>query len=564
MNIDLYRKISKVSLGKEKADLVFKNAFVVNVFTSEIIESDVAICEGVIAGLGKYSGKKEIDVKGKYLVPGFIDSHLHFESTLLSPAQIIKKASISGTTTFIADPHEAANVCGKEGIEYILDHTENVDANVFIMMPSCVPAISTEDNGCIFDSNMMESYVSNSRVLGLGEVMNAPAVIDADIEMHKKLNLFDICDGHAPGLNVYELNAYKLAGIDTDHECTSFDYALAEARVGMQVHIREGSAAKNLEAIVKGIIDNELDTRNFCFCTDDRHIDDIIKEGHISNCVRKAINLGLDPVKAICMATINAARTYKLDNLGAIAPGYQADIIVMNDLKNVDIESVYFKGNVIDDKKELKEEPAPAKLIDSVHVKPFTKKDIQYIIKDDLSPVIRVIGGQILTQKVMCKLPEYNGIFKPNKTYNKVLVVERHKKTGKLGVGAVLGFGISKGAIASTVSHDSHNIITVGDNDDDIMLATEKLIENKGGYTLVNDGKVVKTLPLPVMGLMTQMPFEKVIPVAREIIDTAHKMGVSKDIDPLTTLSFLALPVIPEIRITTRGLLDVLINKYLI
>ena len=226
MDIDLYRKISKVSLGEEKADLVFKNALVVNVFTSEIIEADVAICEGIIAGVGSYKGKKEIDIKGKYLVPGFIDSHLHFESTLLSPPQIIKEASACGTTTYIADPHEAANVCGKEGIDYILEHTEDVDANVFVMMPSCVPALPIEDNGCVFDSEMMKHYLSNPRILGLGEVMNAPAVIGADVEMHKKLNLFDICDGHASGLNEFELNAYRLAGISTDHECTEFNYAL--------------------------------------------------------------------------------------------------------------------------------------------------------------------------------------------------------------------------------------------------------------------------------------------------------------------------------------------------
>lgn len=564
MNVELYRKISKVSLGEEQADLVFKGAFVVNVFTSEIIEADVAVCEGIIAGVGEYEGKREIDAKGKYLVPGFIDSHLHFESTLLSPPQIIKEASVCGTTTYIADPHEAANVCGKDGIDYILEHTEDVDANVFIMMPSCVPAVLAEDNGCIFDSEMMKPYISNPRVLGLGEVMNVPAVIGADTEMHKKLNLFNICDGHAPGLNTFELNAYKLLGISTDHECMDFDYALKEARTGMQVHIREGSAAKNLEDIVKGIIRNDLDTRNFCFCTDDRHIDDIITEGHISNCVRKAIALGLDPIKAICMATINAARTYKLDNLGAIAPGYQADIIVMNDLKAVDIDSVYFKGNIIDPKKELKEKPAPARLMNSIHVKPFGKEDIQHKIGETEVPVIKIVSGQILTEKVMCKLPEDGGLFKPNSEYNKVLVVERHKETGKLGVGAVLGFGISGGAIASTVSHDSHNIIVIGDNDDDIILAAKELIEARGGYILVSNGRVIKTLPLPVMGLMTQMPFEKVTPVAHEIIDIAYKMGVSRDIDPFTTLSFLALPVIPEIRITTRGLFDVLGNKYLV
>ncbi len=564
MDIDLYRKISKVSLGEEKADLVFKNALVVNVFTSEIIEADVAICEGIIAGVGSYKGKKEIDIKGKYLVPGFIDSHLHFESTLLSPPQIIKEASACGTTTYIADPHEAANVCGKEGIDYILEHTEDVDANVFVMMPSCVPALPIEDNGCVFDSEMMKHYLSNPRILGLGEVMNAPAVIGADVEMHKKLNLFDICDGHASGLNEFELNAYRLAGISTDHECTEFNYALKEARIGMQVHIREGSAAKNLENIVKGIIKNKLDTRSFCFCTDDRHIDDIIREGHISNCVRKAINLGLDPIKAICMATINAARTYKLNNLGAIAPGYQADIIVMNDLNTVDIESVYFKGNIVDVKNKLKEKEPSSKLTNSIHIKPFGKEDIQYRIKRSELPVIKVVGGQILTKKVMCRLPESDGIFKPNSEYNKVLIVERHKETGNLGVGAVLGFGISGGAIASTVSHDSHNMIVVGDNDDDIIMAAKELISTKGGYTLVSNGKVVKTLPLPVMGLMTQEPFEKVTLVAHEIKDIAYKMGVSRDIDPFTTLSFLALPVIPEIRITTRGLFDVSENKYLV
>lgn len=559
-----YVHASNVARGLEKADLVLKNGFVINVFTEEIDKADVAIVDGMIASIGEYIGKQELDMSGRYVCPGFIDSHLHLESTLVTPAELIYQAAQCGTTTFIVDPHESANVSGCAGIDYILEQTEEVPANVFVMMPSCVPATNIDDNGYNLTADKMLPYLEHKRMLGLGEVMNYLAVVNGDINMLEKLELYKskMIDGHAPFLDIKDLSAYIFAGISTDHECVDYNYAMEERRRGMTVLIREGSAAKNLEAIVKGIIKNHSDTSGFCFCTDDKHIEDIRKEGHINFNVKKAVGLGLDVMKAIKMATIQAAQCYGLKGLGAIAPGYQADLVIYDDLEQLNVQSVYYKGLLIQKDKQIKMKPCSDLLKNTVHLKHFSKSSLQLKITSNPYHVIQMVEKQIITKDI---LVDFSGMefFKPDDTYKKIAVIERHKNTGKVGVGVVAGFGIKNGAIASSVSHDSHNIVVIGDNDDDMEIAVNELIRTQGGYTVVERGKVVGTLELPIMGLMSDAGYETVNNTLSGMIDKAHEMGVPNNMDPFITLSFMALPVIPEIRITPRGVYHVVENRFI-
>ncbi len=555
MRYEEYLKLSKATLGETKADVVFKNGKIIDVFTGEIIESSVAIKDGIIIGVSRsYQGKKEIDLQGKYIAPGYIDAHLHLESTMVTPNELVCACAKQGTTTFIADPHEAANVSGGDGIDYILDSTEDVPANVFVMMPSCVPSTSIDDNGCTFTAAHMTPYLKNPRILGLGEVMDAPSVLNGDASMHAKLDLFRhaTIDGHAPGLTNKELSLYRMAGIQTDHEGTTFEYALEEVRRGMHVHIREGSAARNLEDIVKGIVESGIDTDFFSFCTDDKHIEDILREGHISWNVKKAISLGLDPIKAIKIATINTARLYGLRNLGAIAPGYQADFVILDDLKSANVTSVYYKGKNIQNY-GIKIPPCPPKLKQTMHKKSVTAKDFCLPIQDEYTHVIGMVPGQIVTEDVTVRIDPTDN-FVPQHGLLKIAAVERHKNSGKIGVAIAMGYGLKHGAIASSVSHDSHNIIVIGDNDEDMAIAVNEIIRSQGGYTVVENGKVFGTLSLPIMGLMSDIGYHNVQETLEKLITKAHEMNVPTNMDPFITLSFMALPVIPNLRITPRGL----------
>lgn len=564
MQYDNFGALAAKAMGKEKSALVLKNGRVVNVFTEEILECDVAVEDGIIVGVGTYSGEKEVDLGGRFVVPGFIDAHLHLESTLVTPPELIQNALACGTTTFIVDPHEAANVAGTDGIDYILDQTKACQANVYIMMPSCVPSSKNEDNGCILNYEVMKSYVDHPRILGLGEVMDYSAVVGADPEMVEKLKLFadKIKDGHGPFLGEKQLTAYALAGIKTDHECTDFDYAVKERRNGMQVLIREGSGARNLEAIVKGIVEHSADTAGFSFCTDDKHIDDIKREGHINYNIRKSISMGIPAVKAIKMATLNSAACYQLKHLGAIAPGYQADIVVLDSLEEVSVHSVYHKGEIADLKKKTGIRQGNRKLYHSVHIGKLVPDMLTYPTDGREEPVIEMIPGQILTRALSEPLPHQNGVFVPDPVYNKAVVVERHKALGKVGAAAVKGFGLRGGAAATSVSHDSHNIISIGDNDRDILLAIKELERIQGGHVIIRHGEVLESLPLPVMGLMSDAGYERVEKQLARMTGYMRDMGVSADMDPFITLSFLALGVIPEIRVTTRGIYDVVNERY--
>ena len=557
MELEVYRKYSQMARGLEKAELVFKNG---RVFTGEFIEGDVAVADGIVIGVGTYEGETEIDLDGKVICPGFIDSHLHLESTLVTPGELVRQAAQCGTTTFIVDPHESANVSGTDGIDYILDQTEDAPANVYVMMPSCVPATHVDDNGCTLTAGKMKGYLDHPRILGLGEVMDAPSVINGSIAMHEKLRLFQdrVKDGHAPFLAPGDLAAYVLGGIDTDHECVDYEYAMAEARNGMQVLIREGSAARNLDAIVKGIVEHHTDTSSFCFCTDDKHIEEIRKEGHINYNVKRAVQLGLPVEKALQMATIQPARCYGLYQLGMIAPGRQADFVILDNVTDLNVVDVYHCGKRVirDEKVEVK--PCPPHLKNTVHVSGFSEERLKLKHPGGKAHVIQMLEKQIVTSDVVEEVPwkvlDGEKYFVPDGEYQKIAVIERHKNTGKMGVGIVKGYGIRGGAIASSVSHDSHNIIVVGDNDRDMALAVKEMMRTQGGYTLVRDGEIYGTLPLPVMGLMSDAGYESVNEALAKMIPKAYEMGVKDGFDPFITLSFMALPVIPEIRITPRGI----------
>lgn len=557
------KEIAQIALGKIKAPLVFKNAKVVQVFTNEIISADIAVCDGMIVGVGDYEGVREVDLNGKYVCPGFIDSHLHLESTLVNPAELILQAGLKGTTTFIVDPHEAANVSGTAGIDYILNETENSQANVYVMLPSCVPAGPFEDNGFSLGVSDMRTYTDNPRVLGLGEVMDCGAVISCDEDMLGKIDLFreKNIDGHAGYLSEKETDCYVLAGISTDHECCTFEDALREMRSGMQILIREGTAAKNLESIIKGVIEHKLPCHQLAFCTDDKHIEDIQSQGHISYNVRKAIELGLDPIESIKIATLYPAKKYGLKHLGAVAPGYQADLLVMNDLNCVDIEQVYYKGEKVV-QSDNGERSVPKELLNTVNVKIEGIQELKLPMSSKKARVMQVVGGEILTKEIFENVTVEDGLFVADETYQKIAVFERHHATGKKGLGIVKGFSIKNGAIASTVGHDSHNLIVVGDNDDDMYRAVMALIECGGGYAVVRRGEEPKVLPLEIMGLISTKGHEDVKSTLKEMIELARQMGVPGDIDPFITLSFLALPVIPQLRVTTRGLYNVIEREF--
>lgn len=559
-----YRKsMADMALGREKASLVFKNAKVVQVFTNEIIEGDIAVSEGTIVGIGEYDGIQEIDLQGKYVCPGFIDSHLHLESTLVNPGELIQQAGLKGTTTFIVDPHEAANVSGKDGIDYILNETEEAQANVYVMVPSCVPAGPYEDNGYILSASEMESYKNNPRILGLGEVMDCGAVIECENQMMKKLSLFEdrIMDGHAGYLDEKQTQCYALAGIQTDHECCTYEDAMREMRAGFQILVREGTAAKNLESIIRGVVENNIPCHQLAFCTDDKHIEDIQKQGHISYNVRKAIDLGLDAIEAIKIGSLYPAKRYGLTNLGAIAPGYQADFLVLSDLEKVEVEQVYYKGAQVVPKETGKHQP-PEKLTKTVYIKFDGVEELRLPMSGSRARVIEVIPGEILTNELIANVQVKDGYFAADDVYQKIAVVERHHATGKKAIGIVKGFFLKNGAIASTVGHDSHNLIAVGDNDEDMYRAIMALKECGGGYTVVETGKEPVVLPLEIMGLMSNKSYSEVQTQLKLMIDQARSMGIPEEIAPFTTLSFLALPVIPQLRITTRGLYSVMDNCF--
>lgn len=555
--IQFNAKISRQAQGLDKAPVVLKGASVLNVFTDEWIKADIAIHDDTIIGVGTYTGETEYDYSGKYIVPGFIDSHLHLESTLVNPKELVFEASQVGTLGFIVDPHEAGNVAGIAGIEYMINETATAQGDVYVMAPSCVPAVPGEDNGAILDGDELHRLQSNSRILGLGEVMDCYSVINADPYMLKKLDYFKntVMDGHIIGLSPQQLASYRLAGIMTNHECISYDEAKEQVRNGIYVWIREGSAAHNLDSIVKGIIGEQANTERYGFCTDDKHIEDIRSEGHISYNIRRSIELGLKPIEAYKMASTHPASCYGLKNLGAVAPGYSANLVILNDEQRVDIHEVFYKGKPIERVPVREEKVVPEELLHTINIGAFTKDKLDISVEGPQS-IINIVPGQIVTKKTMEDVPSENGLFVPNDAFNKITCIERYKATGRNGVGILKGFNLKNGAIATSFAHDSHNLIVVGDNDADMMIAIDRIREIGGGYVITGRGKVIEELPLEVMGLITNRPHEEVDTKVAKMKEIAYSMGVPETLDPFINLSFLALTVIPEIRITTTGVME--------
>ena len=553
-----------VAAGRAKAQIVFKNINIVNVFTGEIIKADVAVHDGYIAGIGEYEGAEEYDMEGKFLCPGFIDSHMHIESTMVTPGEFARAVTVRGTTGIIADPHEIANVKGIAGIKYMLEGTENLPIDVYIMLPSCVPATPFENSGSILKAEDLLELINHPRVLGLGELMDFENVINCEKTIINKIvlcqNSGKFVDGHGPGLSGRAINAYAASGVRTEHECTTPEEAVERLRLGMHIMLREGSAAKNLVDLLPAL--NNSSISRCMFCTDDRHPEDILKQGHIDNNVRLAIKNGVDPVTAVQMATINVARCYNLHRVGGIAPGYKAALLILNDLKSIDIYQVYKNGKLIAENNEALFDIFSindSKMRNSVNIKELEEDSFQ--IKNDHGQ-LRIIGlvpNSLVTKTLISKVVKTDGKYysKDGEELLKIAVIERHNATGNIGLGLVSGLGLKDGSIASSVAHDSHNIVVIGDNDRDMKRAVEKLEEIGGGVAIASGGEIIKYLSLPIAGLMSDSPIEKVQSILADLIETAYKMGVNKDYDPSMTLSFLALPVIPEIKLTDLGLFDV-------
>ena len=549
-----------------KNTLVIKNANVVNVFTDEIVRADVGVYEDVIIGVGSYSGENEIDAGGAYLAPGFIDAHVHIESSMVIPSSFMKVIMPHGTTTVIADPHEIANVAGAAGIRAMYKLTDELPLRVLFMLPSCVPATPFEHSGAKLVAEDMEQFMHKSRILGLGEVMDANSVINCSQEMLDKLRLFDKrpIDGHAPMLEGMGLNAYRVAGAFSDHECSTYDEVKAKLATGMNILLRIGSAANNMDGVLRRIAKEKLPTRNMMFCTDDKHIEDIRREGHINANARMAVAAGIDPIDAIKMASYNAARAYGIRGVGAIAPGYKADMVLLEDLKDFKVKQVISRfGRPYTGEEQIPSPILPPQVFNSVRLPEISKYDLA--LRCHVSaPVIKMIPHQLVTELVYRDVErDENGCFIPGSGMVKLAVIERHHATGSMAVGILEGLGIKHGAVASTVAHDSHNLVVAGDNDEDMLMAIESLRECGGGYSVVSRGVVLARLPLPIAGLMTAAPVNDVLEIQQALLDALYSLGAKRDSDPLIALSFMALPVIPAVKLTDEGLFDAVNFKFI-
>lgn len=550
------QRLIAVAAGREKADLVLKNAKYLNVFSNEFLCGDIAVANGLIAGVGKYDGKTEIDVSGKLVLPGFIDAHIHLESSMVTPAEFAKAVVAHGTTTVITDPHEITNVMGIDGVEYMIQASQNLPIDVHFMMPSCVPATEIDESGAELDCKDIDLYLDNKKVLGLAEMMNYVGVINGDKNVlskivtsqahHKKI------DGHAPELSGNDLNAYIAAGVYSDHECSTFENALEKLRKGQFIMIREGTAAHNLKALMP-LLTQQYYSRCM-FATDDKHPSDLLYGGHIDYIVKQALKNGADPIVALKTATHHAARYFLLNNKGAIASGYLADIVVVDNLEDFNVETVFKRGKLVFDG-EVKDFSAPTvdeelaeKCFDTFHLDSVTPSSFKV---DGKLGLIGLVGGELLTRNLGTadKIDVENDILK-------IACIERHKGTNHIGVGYVKGYSLKSGAVATSVAHDSHNIITVGCNDDDIAVAVNAIKDSKGGIAVVENGKIKALLELPIAGLMSDEPLTTVNEKLENAKSSAYELGADKSIDPFMTLSFLSLPVIPSLRITTKGVFD--------
>ena len=557
------RRIIEAASGREKADLVLKNATYVNVFSNELCQADIAVAEGLIVGMGSYEGEVEADMTGKIVLPGFLDAHIHLESSLVSPREFVKAVLPHGTTTVITDPHEIANVMGTDGIEYMLQATEGLPVDVRFMLPSCVPATPLDESGAILDYRAIDSFYDHPRVQGLAEMMNFVGIINGDEQAvekivaaqahHKKI------DGHAPDLQGNDLNAYIAAGVYSDHECHDLSDAVAKLQRGQFIMIREGTAARNLEALVPLLCDKYAE--RCMFCTDDKHPNDLLEKGHIDYIVRRAIALGADPITAVKVACHNAARYFLLNNRGAIAPGYLGDFVVIDSFESFQIEKVYKRGELMVENGELRDFPAPSiepylveRAHNTFHVGTLTAEDFA---EKRPRGIIGMVPGEITTVDA-----GYSDRIDTEYDVLKLAVVERHKNTHHIGIGYIQGYGLKSGAVATSISHDSHNIIVVGTNEADMAAAVNRVVELNGGIVVLDGGTPVAEVPLSIAGIMSEEPLPEVNRKLEDAKEKASTLGVSDGVDPFMTLSFMALPVIPSLRITTRGVFDVSRQTY--
>ena len=557
------QRIIAAAAGREPADLVLKNATFVNVFSNELSTMDIAVAEGLIVGMGSYQGRSEVDCTGKIVLPGFLDAHIHLESSLVSPTEFVKAVLPHGTTTVVTDPHEIANVMGTDGIEYMLQATEDLPVDVRFMLPSCVPATPLDESGAILDYRAIDSFYDHPRVQGLAEMMNFVGAINGDEQTvekivaaqahHKKI------DGHAPDLQGNDLNAYIAAGVYSDHECHDVKDAIAKLERGQFIMIREGTAARNLEALMPLLTGKYAD--RCMFCTDDKHPNDLLEKGHIDYIVKKAISLGADPITAVKVACHNAARYFLLNNRGGISPGYLADFVIIDNFQDFNIEQVYKKGVLMVDHGEIQDFPSPEiepylveRAHKTFHVAALTAEDFA---EKRPRGIIGMVDGEITTVDA-----GYSDRIDVEYDVLKIAVVERHKNTHHIGIGYIQGYGLKSGAVATSISHDSHNIIVVGTNETDMAAAANRVVELNGGIVVWDGGQSVAEVPLAIAGIMSDEPLVTVNEKLETAKDAAHKLGVNPGIDPFMTLSFMALPVIPSLRITTRGVFDVTTQSY--
>ena len=552
-----------VARGEEPADLLLKNAQLVNVLSGEIHPADIGIYEGSVVGFGEYQASQVVDLGGRFVCPGLMDAHVHLESSMLQPAEFARAVVPRGTTTVICDPHEIANVLGFDGVQYILDASEGLPLHVYVMVPSCVPATHMETAGAELTAADIVGLMGHERVLGLAEMMNFPGVIHRVPSVLAKIEAAGDrpIDGHAPGLSGMDLNAYVAAGIGSDHECTDLGEAREKLRRGMHIMIREGTTARNLHALLPLV--TPANARLCHFCTDDRHPDTLLSEGHIDDVVRKAIAWGLDPVTAIQVATINTAEYFGLRKVGAVAPGYRADLLVLDDLETVQVAQVYAAGRLVAEQGTLLASGTgfpQVPLQPSVHVD-LSALDFTIAAGDGPARVIGVIPEQVVTNELRLEPTREDGhvVSDPARDILKIAVVERHHQTGNVGLGLVKGVGLKRGAIASSVAHDSHNLVIIGTNDDEMRAAVAAIAEMGGGQVVIADGEVRAACPLPIAGLMSDQSLEDVAGQVEALTQAAHALGCTLP-DPLMTMSFLALPVIPSLKLTDRGLVDV--NKF--
>ena len=567
MNLE---QLISVARGDMPADLLLRNGRIVNTLTGEIEQGDVVLYGDRIAGVGNYRKAKEtIDLQGRFLAPGLINGHTHIESSMLHPARYAQAVVPRGTLAVVTDLHEIANVCGLEGLKFVMDWAQKLPLDMLFMAPSCVPATNLETSGARISAKEVSEILAYTDVIGLGEMMNFPGVVRGNEEVLQKISIAQgrVIDGHAPGLVGKELNAYLSAGILSDHESTTLEEGGEKLRRGMYLMIREGSSEKNLDALLPLVSDTTY--KRCFFVVDDRTCSDLLREGDIDAVVRKAVSRGLDPVRAIQMATINAAEYFRLHDRGAIAPGYMANLITINDLAKVEIDMVFYRGKLVarEGKPLFSLPPVAPELTHTVHIKPLTAKSLSLPAKrgnlgEETYPVIEIIPGQIVTRKAAEKVGIVDGVVKLDieRDILKLVVVERHKASGNIGLGLVKGFGLKKGALASSVAHDSHNIIVVGTNDLDILKAIEEVDSLQGGLVVCAGRKVLASLPLPIAGLLSPEPLEVVVSQHENVEEAAATLG---NLPPalFSILSFLALPVIPELRLTDLGLVDVAQSK---